>query len=101
MTPIEEPKLGPMTMMFIAILGGAARQAHQWLSGYNPTWRHFIVRAIVSSFVGIVCYFALPRDAAWSYAATGLFSWMGADGIALLSQIVIKKDVGKDPDTKK
>lgn len=95
MTPEFEWK-GLGTMSLAALLGGAARQAHQWLSGKTVTWRHFIFRAIISIFIGVICFHAMPKDAPWTYAACGLFSWLGADGIALLVQLCLKKTNDKD-----
>jgi hypothetical protein len=92
MNPELKPEQGIGTSVLISILGGAARQAHQWLGGRKITLRHFAVRSIISSFVGVICYFALPPTSPWSYAACGLFSWLGADGIALLLNIVVKKN---------
>ena len=81
-------------MAVLALLGGAARQAHQYLSGKSVTWRHFFFRAIISIFVGVLCYFALPEGEPWTYAVCGLCSWLGADGVALLFQLFLKKGDG-------
>ena len=86
---------GGAVLVAVAVIGGAARQAHQWLGGHRPTWRHFIARAVVSLFVGVVCCYALPQQSPWSFAVTGLLGWMGADGIGLLIDILIKTDKRK------
>ena len=82
---------GLTAMMVVAVLGGMARQAHQILSGKKVTIIHFFMRAIISGFIGLVCYFALPPATAWSFATTGLMSWLGADGVALLLQIFFQR----------
>lgn len=97
MTPNEiEPNkdfFGVWVMALIAVLGGAARQAHQHLTGKPVGWRHLAVRATISAFIGACCYFAFPAGERWTYPACGLLSWMGADGVSLLLQLFFK---GKD-----
>lgn len=91
MTPPElEPPRGVWVLLTVSVLGGIARQAHQWLGGHRPTWRHFVARAVISLFIGVVCSALLPAQSPWSFAATGLLGWMGADGVALLLNIVLK-----------
>ena len=104
MTPELEPRDGLLTMGLIALLGGIARQSHQWLSGKKVTWRHFVFRALISFFIGMVCSYAFPlelRDgehhhAPWAFATVGLLSWMGADGVALLLKLFTTKNNGND-----
>jgi uncharacterized membrane protein HdeD (DUF308 family) len=86
-----------MIMIVIALLGGIARQAHQWLTGKaRPGWKHFLMRAIISVFIGVVCFYMLPRSSAWTGAITGLLSWLGADGITLLIELLIKTKHGAE-----
>ena len=91
MTPEIDPKEGLLTMGLVALLGGVARNAHQWLSGKKVTWQHFVFRAAISVFIGVICYYALPKDAPWAFATCGLCSWLGADGVSLMIQLFIKK----------
>ena len=72
----------------IAVLGGTAKLAWDVLGGAKPPVWHFFMRAIVSCFIGVLGYHIFPRDAEWSYAATGLTAWLGADGISLLVAII-------------
>lgn len=82
---------GLATLSFVAVLGGLARQMHQWLDGKHLTWKHFVARAVISTLIGVVCFYALPRESPWSYAACALFAWLGADGIAMLTQLIFKR----------
>lgn len=98
MIPELEPKEGMITMGLIALLGGIARQAHQWLAGKKVTWKHFFFRALISFFIGLVCSFLFPKVgsppqyAPWSFACAGLLSWMGADGVSLLLKLMFRKN---------
>jgi hypothetical protein len=91
MKTINSAKGGLAVMLIVAVAGGVARQAHQILSGKKVTVYQFGLRAFISTFIGLVCYFALPPATAWSFATTGLMSWLGADGVALLLQIFFQK----------
>ena len=88
---VDGARSGLIAMMVVAVLGGAARQAHQILSGKKVSVVHFLLRGIISGFIGLVCYFALPPATAWSFATTGLLSWLGADSVGLLLQVVFRK----------
>jgi len=79
-------------LVTVSVLGGIARQAHQWLGGHRPTWKHLVARAIISLFIGIVCSYTLPQESPWSFAATALLGWLGADGVVLLLDIVLRTD---------
>jgi len=76
------------TKVLIALLGGTAKLAYESLTGRRHTIWHFILRGVVSLFIGVVCYHILPRDSEFGFAITGLLSWMGADGISILIEIV-------------
>lgn len=82
-------------ILLVSLLGGAARQAHQWLGGRKVTWKHFLVRAVISLFIGAICYFLFPDHSPWSFAACGLFSWLGADGVALLLDLMVHTNKDK------
>lgn len=93
-TNIEPPK-GVWLLVSVSVLGGIARQAHQWLGGHKPTWKHFLARAVISLFIGIVCSYTLPTTTPWAFAATGLMGWLGADGVVLLLDIILRPEKRK------
>ena len=84
----ETGKSGMLPMMVVAILGGVAAQANEFLNGKKLSWKIVIGRAIVSAFIGAISFYLLPKDSPWSAAAGGLFAWLGADGIALLVKML-------------
>lgn len=84
-----EPVKPFLPIIMIAILGGLAKQAQFVLQGRKLTWKHFMMRAIISAFIGFVCYYILPATP-WSYGLCGLLSWMGSDGISFLLDLVVK-----------
>ena len=77
--------------ILMAVLGGLAKQSHDGLSGKVFTWRQFFLRAIISSFVGILCSFFLPRGAEWSFGVCGLLGWMGTNGVVYLLDVVLRR----------
>jgi len=85
----QPPKNPLFIVIMIALLGGIAKQAQLCLAGKKLTWRHFFLRALVSLFIGILCHFLLPPTA-WSFGLCGLLSWMGADGVTFLLDLVVK-----------
>ena len=92
MNPDWEPPRAVWVLVAVSVLGGLARQAHQWLGGHRPTWRHLVARAIISLFIGVVCSYTLPEKSPWSFAATSLLGWLGADGVVILLDIVLRND---------
>ena len=88
---IDPEKRRFLAFLTICFLGGAAHQLHDWLGGTRGlTWKHFVARAVISTFIGVVCFYVFPKDSALSYGMSGLLSWLGAGGISLLIEIVLK-----------
>lgn len=72
----------------VAILGGVAKLAWEVLGGKKHPFWHFMLRSVVSSFIGVVCYHIMPKGSELGFAMTGLLAWMGADGITLLVEMI-------------
>lgn len=85
----EPPKNPLLILLMIALLGGIAKQAQLRLAGKKLTWKHFFFRALVSLFIGVLCYYILPWSA-WSTGLCGLLSWLGADGVTFLLDLVVR-----------
>lgn len=83
--------------MFIALMGGIAKQLHHYLNGSSLSWKRFFANCFVSGFSGyMVAQIFSVLKPEFSFIAGGIGGYMGVqavDFIIIISKRLINKKV--------